>query len=173
MHESSPRIEAGVRRCRPATASVSAGRVMPGMSGPSRRWDPFGEFQREVGRLFETLQAPRAWRARAYPPLNLYETEDAYVVTADAPGMEPSTLDLALTGETLTIRGERRRPEAVAEESYRRQERPFGRWSRTLTLPGHIDGAKVAAHYANGVLTVTLPKAEEARPRQIAVTTAP
>jgi HSP20 family protein len=164
-------------RGEPGDGSLSsladAGRSMPGMSGPSRRWDPFGEFQREVGRLFESLNSPRAWRTRAYPALNLYETEDAYVITAEAPGMDLASLDLSLTGETLTIRGERKRAEAVAEESYRRQERPFGRWSRSLTLPGRLDGARVAAHYANGILTVTLPKAEEARPRQIAVTTAP
>ena len=145
---------------------------MPGMSGPSRRWDPFGEFQREVGRLFETLHSPRAWRARAYPALNLYETDDAYLVAAEVPGMDPSALDLSLTGESLTIRGERKRPEGVAEERYRRQERPFGRWSRSLTLPGRIDDARVAAHYTHGVLMITLPKAEEARSRQIAVTTA-
>ena len=85
--------------------------------------------------------------------------------------MDPNSLDFSLTGETLTIHGERLRSETIADESYRRQERPFGRWSRSVTLPGRIEGAKVSAHYADGILTVTLPLAEENRPRQIAVTT--
>jgi len=144
---------------------------MPDLPDPLRRWDPFREFHREVGRIFETLATPRAWRARAYPALNLYETDTSFVVAAEVPGMEAESLDLSLVGETLTIRGERTRPEGVPEERFRRQERPFGRWSRSIALPGRVDGAKVAAHYADGILTVTLPKADELRPRQIAVTT--
>lgn len=147
---------------------------MSGLSSSPRRWDPFRDFEREVGRLFQTLQVPQAWRAaRPYPALNLYETDKAYVLSAEVPGMDPGSLDLSLTNETLTLRGERKRPEGVVEESYRRQERPFGKWSRSVTLPGGVDGEKVTAHYAHGVLTVTLPKAEESRPRQIAVTTSP
>ena len=147
--------------------------TMPGLPDSPPRWDPFREFQREVGRIFETLGTPRAWRARSDPSLNLYETEVAFLVAVEAPGMDASAFDLSLVGETLTLRGERKRPDGVAEESYRRQERPFGRWSRSLALPGRVDGERVSAHYADGVLTVNLPKAEELRPRQIAVTTSP
>ncbi len=135
-----------------------------------RRWDPFQELQREVGRLFQTLEPLHELRqARQFPPINLYDAGDRYIVTAPVPGMSASELDLSITGETLTLRGERKRAEGVADESYRRQERPFGRWTRTLTLPDQVDGGQVAASYSQGVLTVTLPKAENARPRQIAV----
>lgn len=144
---------------------------MPGLPDPLRRWDPFREFHREVGRIFETLGTPRAWRARVYPALNLYETDDAFLVAVEAPGMDAGAFDLSLVGETLTLRGERTHPKGFSEESYRRQERPFGCWSRSLALPGRVDGTRVAAHYADGVLTITLPKVEELRPRQIAVTT--
>jgi HSP20 family protein len=144
------------------------------MSGAytQRRWDPFRDFQREVGRLFETFEPLQPWRAaRPFPAVNLYDAKERYILTAELPGMAPEDLDLSITGETLTLRGERRRPEGVADESYRRQERQFGRWSRSVTLPERVDGTKVAAQFAHGILTVTLPKAEEARPRQIVVTT--
>lgn len=136
-----------------------------------RRWDPFREFQREVGRLFETLEPLQTWRqARQYPLVNLYDAGDRYVLTAPVPGMGPDELDLSITGETLTLRGERKRSDGVADESYRRQERFAGRWTRTVTLPDRVESTQVAASYAQGVLTITLPKAESARPRQISVT---
>jgi HSP20 family protein len=138
-----------------------------------RRWDPFRDFQREVGRLFESLEPAQHWRvARGVPPINLYDSGDGYILTALLPGIGPEELDLSITGETLTIRGDRKRAEGVSEESYRRQERQFGRWTRTITLPDRVNSANVSATFAHGVLTVTLPKAEEAKPRQISVTPA-
>jgi len=138
-----------------------------------RHWDPFRDFQREVGRLFESLEPVQHWRvARGVPPINLYDAGEKYILTAQLPGVGSEEVDLSITGETLTMRGDRKRSEGVAEESYRRQERQFGRWTRTVTLPDRVDGAKVSASFADGVLTVTLPKAEESRPRQISVTPA-
>jgi len=143
------------------------------MTGPylHRRWDPLRDFQREVGRLLESFEPLQTLRIqRPFPAINLYDARDHYVLTAELPGMNPGDLDLSVTGETLTLRGERKRPEGVLDESFRRQERPFGRWSRNVTLPERIDGSKVAATFANGIPNVTLPKAEEAKPRHIAVT---
>jgi HSP20 family protein len=146
------------------------GGVMMSGLGWQRRWDPFRDFQREVGRLFETLEPLQAWRVtRQFPTMNLYDAGDRYVLTVPVPGMSPEELELSITGETLTLRGERKRPEGVPDESYRRQERPFGRWSRTVTLPDRVESAQVTAASAQGVLTVTLPKAESAKPRQISV----
>lgn len=145
------------------------------MSGMSwqRRWDPFREIQREVGRLFESLEPLQTWRvARQFPVINLYDAGDRYILTVPAPGMSPEEIDLSITGETLTLRGERKRPEGVQDESYRRQERPFGRWTRTVTLPDRVESGQVSASYAQGVLTVNLPKAESAKPRQISVSAA-
>src|SRR5437764_11409903 len=138
-----------------------------------RHWDPFRDFQREVGRLFESMEPVQRWRvARVVPPINLYDAGETYILTAQLPGVGPEEVDLSITGETLTIRGDRKRSDGVPEESYRRQERHFGRWTRTVTLPDRVDGAKVSASFANGVLTVTLPKSEASRPRHISVTTA-
>ena len=138
-----------------------------------RRWDPFRDLQREVGRLFETLEPLHPWRlARQFPAINLYDAGDRYVLSAQLPGMGPEDLDLSITGETLTMRGERKRPEGVSDESYRRQERQFGRWTRTVSLPDRVDSTQVTASFAQGILTVALPKAESAKPRHISVTTA-
>jgi HSP20 family protein len=145
------------------------------MSGMNwqRRWDPFRDFQREVGRLFESLEPVQHWRVpRGVPPINLYDSGEQYILTAQLPGVGPDEVDLSITGETLTIRGDRKRAEGIAEESYRRQERQFGRWTRTVTLPDRVNITNVSASFANGVLTVTLPKAEDAKPRQISVTPA-
>jgi HSP20 family protein len=136
-----------------------------------RRWDPFRDFQREVGRLMESFEPVSQLRpARAFPAVNLHDSEDDYVLTAQLPGVGPEDVDLSITGDTLTLKGERKRPEGVAEESYRRQERHFGRWARTIVLPDRVEGQKVSASFANGILTVVLPKSEAAKPRQISVT---
>jgi HSP20 family protein len=142
--------------------------------GWQRRWDPIREFQREVGRLFESLEPlQQTWRvARQFPPLNLYDAGDRYVLTVPVPGMSTEELDLSITGETLTLRGERKRPEGLSDDHYRRQERPYGRWTRTVTLPDRVESGQVSASYEQGVLTVALPKAESARPRQITVSAA-
>jgi HSP20 family protein len=147
--------------------------AMSGMNWP-RRWDPFRELQREVGRLFESLEPQmHTWRvARQFPAINLYDAGDHYVLSAQLPGMTAEELDLSITGETLTMKGERKRPDGVADESYRRQERQFGRWTRTISLPDRVDGSLVSAGFAHGILTVTLPKAESAKPRHITVNAA-
>ena len=146
------------------------------MSGMNwqRRWDPFRDLQREMGRLFETLEPFQPWLVtRQFPAVNLYDSSDRYILTAQLPGMTSEDLELSITGETLTLRGERKRTEGVTDESYRRQERQHGRWARSITLPDRVDSASVTAGFSLGILTVTLPKAESARPRQITVSAAP
>jgi len=138
-----------------------------------RRWDPFRELQREMGRLFQSLEPLQSVRhVHHYPPLNLHDAGDRYILSAQLPGITPADIDLTITGETLTLRGERTRAEGVKDDSYRRQERPMGRWARTITLPDRVDSTQVAASFSNGILTVSLPKAESAKPRHIAVAAA-
>jgi HSP20 family protein len=135
-----------------------------------RGWDPFQELQREVGRIIESFDPFQvARRVQVYPPMNLYDAGDRYILMAQLPGMTSGDIELTITGETLTIRGERKRPEGIKDDSYRRQERPMGRWSRTATLPDRVDNEQVSATFANGILSISLPKAAEARPRHIAV----
>lgn len=135
-----------------------------------RGWDPFRELQREVGRLIGSLDPfPAGRRVAVYPPMNFYDAGNCYLLTVQLPGITSDQIDLTITGETLTLRGERKRPEGIRDESYRRQERPMGRWSRTVTLPDQVDNEQVSASFAGGILTISLPKAAAARPRHIAV----
>jgi HSP20 family protein len=135
-----------------------------------RRWDPFQQLQREMGRLLENFGPISADRQiYRYPPLNLYDAGDRYIMTVQLPGISASEIDLTITGETLTLRGERKRTEGVKDDSYRRQERPMGRWSRSVTLPDRVESTQVGASFSDGILTVSVPKAESAKPRQITV----
>ena len=114
-----------------------------------RRGGPFQERQRGMGRLFENIDPMRSSRqVHRYPPLNLYDAGDRYILSVQLPGMAPSEIDLTITGETLTLRGERKGAEGVKEDSYRRQERPMGRWSRTITVPDRVESTQVGASFS-------------------------
>jgi HSP20 family protein len=142
------------------------------MSGvhSQRSWDPFRELQREVGRLLVSLDPfQSARRLQGYPPLNVHDHGDRYLMSVQLPGMTPADIELTITGETITIRGERKKAEGVKDDSYRRQERPMGRWTRSVTLPDRVESGQVAASFSDGILTVSIPKAEDARPRRIMV----
>ena len=132
-------------------------------------WGGFGTLRRELDELFDRFgTTPARAVYSAYPAVNLYETDEAYVLTAELPGLAPEDLEISLEGSTVTLRGERKaEPEEGA--SVHRQERPSGVFRRAFDLPVPIDGEKVEAVHKNGVLTLRLPKAPEHRPRQIVV----
>jgi HSP20 family protein len=108
---------------------------------------------------------------RWLPPVDIYENGAREIVLrADLPGLRRDAIDLTVENNTLTIRGQRERDdEGAAEDRYHRVERPAGTFQRTFTLPNTVDAGRVRAEYRDGVLTVTLPLREEARPRQIQV----
>jgi HSP20 family protein len=105
----------------------------------------------------------------AYPPVNILESSDGIVLIAELPGMDPASIKVSGQGNTLTLSGTRSRDEAGNLQGFHRRERPFGDFSRSLQLHPGLDVAKAEARYAAGVLTVRVPKAEEAKPRQISV----
>jgi HSP20 family protein len=108
--------------------------------------------------------------ARRYPLINLYEDKDAVYLEALAPGVDPATLNLSVVGNTLSITGEKRRVAGdVKPEAFHRSERATGKFVRHLQLPAEVDEGKVRADYKDGLLIITLPKAEKAKPKQIAV----
>lgn len=133
-------------------------------------WSNFGALRREMDDLFDRFGSfgPALATRSAFPPLNLYETPEAFVLTAEVPGVAPEDLEISLEGSTLTLRGERK---ASHDEgaSVHRSERPTGSFQRALDLPVAVDGDKVEAVHRHGVLTLRLPKAPEHRPRQIQV----
>lgn len=108
--------------------------------------------------------------ARRYPLINLFEDRDNMYIEALAPGVDPDSVDLAVFGSVLTISGEKRRhPEGIKPEAFHRSERAAGKFVRSLELPIAVDAAHITAEYKHGLLRVTLPKAEAAKPKKITV----
>jgi len=104
-----------------------------------------------------------------FPLMNVTEDKDNYYIRAELPGFKADDLEISVTGNTMSISGERKLDVDDENAQYHRREREFGKFSRIITLPTQIDTNKVEAHCEDGVLTVTLPKAEEAKPKQITV----
>ena len=141
---------------------------------PTRGTNPFAELERmrsEMERLFggATSSPGPAAGAGVFPLINVTEDKENYRVRAELPGIKADNLDISLTGKSLAISGERKLDQEDKDAKYHRRERDAGRFQRMVSLPGDVDGNKVSASCENGVLTVTLPKAETAKPRQISV----
>ncbi len=139
-------------------------------SRPPGDWETLRELSRDIGRLFESMAPLQAQRvARQFPAFNLYDGGTRFVLTAELPGLTSEDFELSMTGDAVTLRGARPRDLGVPEDAYRRQERPFGSWSRTIVLPAPIDGDRVTATLSQGVLCVVVPKVEAKQTRPIAV----
>jgi HSP20 family protein len=139
-------------------------------------WPGFGELstlQNEIDRLFG---APLSELARtshlltgSAPALDIFEDKDNFVVKVELPGMKKEDIDVSLHDGNLSISGERKSESKSEEAHVYRSERFFGRFQRTVALPAPVAADKIKGQYKDGVLTVTLPKAEEAKPKQIDV----
>jgi len=104
------------------------------------------------------------------PPVDIYESADKEIVLkAELPGLKREDIDLSVENNTLTIRGERKPDDGVEQAQFHRRERVAGACSRSFTLPNTVDAGRVKAEFRDGILTVRLPRREEAKPRQIAV----
>lgn len=138
----------------------------------SYRGDLFREMQRlqsEVNRLFQS--AHPAVR-ESFPPMNVYASQDGIAITAELPGVAEDDLEIGVHRDTVTLSGERKDPEdlqASEERQFHRRERGRGRFSRTLSLPFHVEPDKVEAHFENGVLHLSLQRPESDKPRRIQV----
>ena len=137
--------------------------------GPWAGFSPnVAQMRREMERLLERLTGPSEASAGVFPPLNVSEDADHYFVRAPIPGVNPSQLSVSVVNQTVALSGEQRSPEEPGV-SYHRKERAEGPFRRSVTLPGSFDGARVDARYVDGILTLTLPKSEAAKPRRVAV----
>lgn len=139
------------------------------------RWDPVrdllqlqNDLARTFGQAFGAGSLDVAQRMWA-PACDVWEREDAFVLAFELPGVDAGGVELTMEDGTLTLRGERRFYDKVEEESCRRVERRFGTFQRSVQLPGLLDPDKIEATYRDGVLTVTVPKAEAAKPKRIAI----
>lgn len=142
------------------------------------RYDPLGQMvslRSAMDRLFEdSFVSPLSWRTIAgaegiSPAIDVHETDDELVVTAALPGMKSEDLDITITGQHLTLRGELKADETVERDRYLYRERRFGSFNRSIELPLRVQGEKAEAKFTDGVLTLRIPKAEEVKPRQIRI----
>jgi HSP20 family protein len=134
-------------------------------------WDQLQQFQNEMNRLFDRWNdgGARAGGAATFPAVNVWEEGDAVFVEAELPGLDLKDLEIYVTGgNQLTVKGERK-PFTPEQGVWHRQERAYGHFTRSLTLPFPVDADKVDARLENGVLLVRLAKHESARPRKIQV----
>lgn len=142
------------------------------------RWEPFrgaATLQEQVNRLFGNVLEHSGEESNLTswaPAVDIYETEHELVVKADLPDIDAKDLDIRVENNILTIRGERNFEKKVNEDNYLRVERAYGSFSRSFSLANTVNAEAIKADYQNGVLTLTIPKREEAKPKQIQVSVA-
>jgi HSP20 family protein len=134
--------------------------------GLSTLQDQFNRIFNESFRNHGEESALTTWA----PAVDIYETANELVVKADLPDVNEKDIDVRVENSLLTIRGERKFEKSVSEENYLRVERTYGAFSRSFSLPNTVNAETIGAEYKNGTLTVTLPKREESKPRQVKVT---
>ena len=135
-------------------------------------------FYSEIDRLFTEFVRPNSllghWvgeglRDAWVPPVDVRETDNSYVFAAELPGLTKDDVEITLEDNLLTLSGERELGEKSEDENYPRVERSHGKFSRSFSLPSQVDNSKVAASFQDGVLTIEVPKSEQAKPRKIEI----
>jgi HSP20 family protein len=141
------------------------------------RWEPLKDLmtaQTDFGRLLreafgpfsgETELSTRAWA----PAVDIYETDNDIVLKAELPGVEPKDVEVRVEDNTLYLKGERKFEKEVKEQNYHRVERSYGTFARSFSLPNSINAEKVKAEFKDGLLTITMPKREEAKPKTVKI----
>lgn len=139
-------------------------------------WRPFTELsslRREMDRLWENFfgERPltRIWEREWAPFLDMSETKDNFVVKAEVPGIDAKDIDISLTGDVLSIKGEKKQEKEEKEEDYHLIERNYGSFSRSVRLPAEVESGKIKASYKNGILSITLPKSEKVKAREVKI----
>jgi len=141
------------------------------------RWEPFRELmslRQAMDRLFEEsfVRPSRIlglFGEEAQPPIDMYQTPKEVVIKVALPGVKPEEVDVTIAGDTLTIKGETKTSEEAQREDYLYQEHSYGAFTRSVKLPPDIKSEKAEATFENGILTLTIPRAEEAKPKAIKV----
>lgn len=138
------------------------------------RWDPLREMSEVrslMDRAFDDFfsRSPVTYNGMGSVEVNLVQTDDDLVVKASIPGVKPEDINISISGDTLTLRGEIKEDEEYKNANYHIKEMRLGSFSRTMTLPVKVDADKAKAEFENGVLRLTMPKAEEVKPKTITV----
>ena len=148
-------------------------RVWPSRPTFDGSFSDFDQIRREMLRLLDASTGDGApdQGAGVFPPMNITQDDENFYLRAEIPGIKPAELSISALRNRVSISGKREIPREHDRVSYHRKERPEGGFNRAVTLPTEVDAERVDAHYTDGILTLTLPKAEQLKPRQIAVRT--
>jgi HSP20 family protein len=140
---------------------------------PLRALDEVERYMDEVlsGWPFRTWRRLPAEELSWAPPVEMYERDDKFVVRTELPGVKIDEIDISISGDVLTIKGERRVTQEVKEEEYHRAELAYGSFSRSITMPAEVDAKGIEATYEDGILEVNVPKAKGAKPSKIKIKT--
>jgi len=141
------------------------------------RWDPFRDLmtlREKMNRLFEEAFITRGEEKELVsgtwtPSVDIYETENALILSAEVPGIVEDDIEIKIENNTLTLHGERKFEKETKEENFHRIERAYGSFHRSFTLPNYIDQDKIKAEHENGILKITMPKKTEMKPRKVKV----
>ncbi len=131
----------------------------------------FGSLQREMDRLFEDFFRRSGLPMRWGPAVDVVETSGNVIVKVELPGVDPKGVDIAVTGENLTIKGEKREEKEDKGKNFYRIERAYGSFCRTVALPAAVEADKAKADYKDGVLEIKLPKSEKGKAKRIPIKT--
>jgi len=135
-------------------------------------WSEMERLQQEMDSLFGNFNPGHFEIGPTFPPLNIYTNDQAEIITAEMPGFRPENIEINVVGETLTISGERQEKDVEAKAEYHRQERSYGKFTRSIELLFPVEADKVDAAFENGILRIHMPRAEADRPKKISVKTA-
>lgn len=141
------------------------------------RWDPFRDLitlREKMNRLFEDTFAARGeekdlMASTWTPSVDIYETENDVILTAEIPGIEDKGIEIKIEDSTLSIKGERKLEKETKEENYHRIERAYGTFYRSFTIPHNVDQDKIQAEHENGVLKITMPRKPELKPQKVKI----
>ena len=122
--------------------------------------------QREMNRLFSGFTQPLS---HEFPAINVWLSKNDAIVCAELPGIDPGKIDISVVADTITLSGSREKDQLRDGESYHRQERGYGNFTRTLQIPFQVDAGKVEARYEKGVFRITLPRSEATKPKKVTV----
>ena len=145
------------------------------------KWSPLKELEemrKDMDRLFDEFFSPVTRRRRGWlkpemgvivPNIEMYDRKNEIVLKAELPGVSKENIDLTITKDSITLKGEVKKEEEIKEEDYYASERSYGSFTRTIALPAEVDSEKSKASFKNGVLEIVLPKREEAKPKEIKI----
>ncbi len=146
------------------------------------KWSPLKELEdmrRDMDRLFEEFFTPaprrRRWSGKqdgggiVVPGIDMYDRKNEIVINAELPGVNKEDIDLSITKDTVTLKGEVKKEEEIKEEDYYASERNYGAFARTIALPVEVDSEKAKASFKNGILELVIPKREESKPKEIKI----